>query len=259
MTCTRLAALNHGTIRSRIPGREHQVVAQKLRTWAGTVGEIRIGEEPTNPTVSLELEGVDTEGIIEAVRMYDNPGNRQSKVRSILFSSMGITDEDQMFLSHEFVWRGSRRSCDVLFTNVRSLQADEPLRSQDDWRVIIGLPFDPEGHSPVENVDRLNRFRDTNETHRTLVWLPAFLSGRSQQELRRLVIIDHLLRGSNLEQYAKHLSMEDRETARQSLRNQQSALSSRLQQVVEAAYAIRSEPTAGVRWPWLSRPGNTNS
>jgi len=39
--------------------------------------------------------------------------------------------------------------------------------------------------------------------------------------------------------------MEDRETARQSLRNQQSALSSRLQQVVEAAYAIRSEPTAG--------------
>ena len=229
MTCTRLAALNHGTIRSRIPGREHQVVAQKLRTWAGTVGEIRVGEEPTNPTVSLELEGVDTEGIIEAARMYDNPGNRQSKVRSILFSSMGIADQDQMFLSHEFVWRGSRRSCDVLFTNVRSLQADEPLRSQDDWKVIIGLPFDPEGHSPVENVDRLNRFRDKNEAHRTLVWLPAFLSARSQQELRRLVIIDHLLRGSNLEQYAKHLSMEDRETARQSLRNQQSALSARVE------------------------------
>jgi hypothetical protein len=94
-------------------------------------------------------------------------------------------------------------------------------------------------------VDRLNRFRDKNEAHRTLVWLPTFLSARSQQELRRLVIIDHLLRGSNLEQYAKHLSLEDRETARQSLRNQQSALSSRLKQVVEAAYAIRSEPTPG--------------
>src|SRR6185437_7286977 len=61
MTCLRLAALNHGTIRSRIPGREHQVVTQKLRTWAGMVGEIRVSEEPTNPTVTLQLSGVDTE------------------------------------------------------------------------------------------------------------------------------------------------------------------------------------------------------
>ena len=37
MTAMRLAALNHGTIRSRIPGREHQVVTDKLRTWAGIV------------------------------------------------------------------------------------------------------------------------------------------------------------------------------------------------------------------------------
>src|SRR5205823_3814233 len=51
MTCLKLAALNHGTVRSPIPNREHQFVAQKLRTWAGTVGEIRVGEEPTNPTV----------------------------------------------------------------------------------------------------------------------------------------------------------------------------------------------------------------
>jgi hypothetical protein len=34
MTCMKLAALNHGTIRSRIPNREHQVVADKLRKWA---------------------------------------------------------------------------------------------------------------------------------------------------------------------------------------------------------------------------------
>lgn len=244
MTCMRLAALNHGTIRSRIPGREHQVVAQKLRTWAGMVGEIRVGEEPTNPTVSIQLSGVDTEGVIEAAKVYDNPGNRQYKIRQMLFKSLGVPEQDEMFITHQFLWRGSRRSCDVLFTNVRSLP-DESLRSTDDWKLVIDFPFDSEGHTPTEDLDRLNKFRDKNERHRTLVWLPSFFSPRTQAELGKLVIIDRLLLGNNLDQHAKHLSLQDRQTARLLLQNQQSALSQRLLQAVEAAYAIRSEPTPG--------------
>jgi hypothetical protein len=244
MTCMRLAALNHGTIRSRIPGREHQVVAQKLRTWAGMVGEIRVGEEPTNPTVSIQLSGVDTEGVIEAARVYDNPGNRQFKIRQMLFKSLGVPEQDELFVTHEFLWRGSRRSCDVLFTNVRGLP-DESLRSGEDWKLVIDFPFDTEGHTPTEDLDRLNKFRDKNERHRTLVWLPSFFSPRTQAELGKLVIIDRLLLGTNLDQHAKHLSVQDRQTARLLLQNQQSALSQRLLQAVEAAYAIRSEPTPG--------------
>jgi hypothetical protein len=244
MTCTRLAALNHGTIRSRIPGREHQVVAQKLRTWAGICGELRVEGDPANPTVSLELEGVDTDGLIEAARVFDNPGNRQFRLRKMLFESIGIQDSEELFIDYGFQWRGSRRSCEVLFTNVRALP-DESLRSRDDWKLILDFPFDSEGHTPIEDLDRLNKFRDKNESHRTMVWLPSFFSTRSQAELGKLVIIDHLLRGGNLDQYAKHMSMQDRETARLLLRNQQSALQSRLIQVVEAAYAIRSEPTPG--------------
>lgn len=244
MTCMKLAALNHGTVRSPIPNREHQFVAQKLRTWAGTVGELRVGEEPTNPTVSIQLSGVDTEGILEAARVYDNPGNRQFQIRQMLFKSLGIPEQDEMFIAHEFLWRGSKRSCDVLFTNVRSLP-DESLRSTDDWKLIIDFPFDAEGHTPTEDLDRLNKFRDKNEKHRTLVWLPSFFSPRTQAELGKLVIIDRLLLGTSLDQHAKHLSLQDRQTARLLLQNQQSALSQRLLQAVEAAYAIRSEPTPG--------------
>ena len=244
MTCTRLAALNHGTIRSRIPGREHQVVAQKLRTWAGICGELRIEGDPANPTVSLELEGVDTDGLIEAARVFDNPGNRQFRLRKMLFESIGIPDSEALFIDYGFQWRGSRRSCEVLFANVRSLTF-ETFRSQGDWKLILDFPFDSEGHTPIEDLDRLNQFRDKNEPHRTMVWLPSFFSTRSQAELGKLVVIDHLLRGGNLDQYAKHMSMQDRETARLLLRNQQSALQSRLIQVVEAAYAIRGEPTPG--------------
>jgi hypothetical protein len=244
MTCMRLAALNHGTIRSRIPGREHQVVAQKLRTWAGMVGEIRISEEPTNPTVSIQLSGVDTEGIIEAAKTFDNMGTRQFKIRQMLFKSLGIPEQDEMFMSHTHWWRGSKRACDVLFTNVRSLP-DESLRSEEDWKLIVDFPFDTEGHSPIEDFDRLNKFRDKNEKQRTLIWLPAFFSPRTQSELGKLVIIDRLLLGNNLDQHAKHLSLQDQQTARLLLQNQQSALSQRLLQAVEAAYAIRSEPTPG--------------
>ena len=50
-----------GTVKSRIPNGEVRTVADKLRAWAGQVGEIRLGAAPLNPTVSLQLSGVDTE------------------------------------------------------------------------------------------------------------------------------------------------------------------------------------------------------
>lgn len=248
MTCMRLAALNHGTIRSRIPGREHQVVAQKLDGWSGEVGEIHLDGDRANPTVSIQLAGVDTEVIIKLAEKFDNIGTRQFKVRQTLFKSLGIPEQDEMFMSHSFLWRGSRRSCDVLFTNVRTLP-DESLRSTDDWKLILDFPFDSEGHSPTEDLDRVEKFREKHEQQRTLVWLPSFFSTRTQAELAKLVIIDRLLLGSNLDQHSRHLSLEDRQTARMLLQNQQVALEKRLLQAVEAAYAIRSEPTPGTLDP----------
>lgn len=244
MNCLRLAALNHGTIRSRIPGREHQMVAGKFRSWAGEVGEIRVGEDPSNPTVSVELEGVDTESIIESARQYDNAGNRQSKIRSMLFRALSIEDSDEMFLQHAFLWRGTKRNCQVLFANVREL-TDEALRSPDGWKLILDFPFDADGHTPVDDLSRITKFRDRQEKQQTLVWLPAFFSAKTQGELAKLVVIDHLLRGNNLDLHSQHLSAQERETARTILRSQQSTLTSRLTSVLEAAYNIRSEPTPG--------------
>ncbi len=245
MTCTKLSALNHGTIRSRIPGREHQVVAQKLRQWVDlSGGVIHLSDDPVNPTVSIQLSGVETESIIEAARVYDNPGNRQFKIRGILFNSLGVPEQDEMFITHTFWWRGSKRSCDVLFSNVRSL-TDEALRANQEWKLIIDFPFDSDGHSPNEDLDRLTRFREKGERQQTIVWLPSIFSPRTQSELGKLVIIDRLLLGNNLDQYAKHLSLQDRETARLLLKNQQSALSSRLLQIVESAYAINPSPPPG--------------
>ena len=245
MTCDRLAALNHGSVKSRFSGREYQMVKNKFTDWSGLHGEIRLSGDATNPTVSLQLVGVDTDQIIQAARAYDRPGERQLKIKRMLLSSFEMQEQDSMFFSHQYDWRGTKRFCDVLFDNVRRT-TDEALRSSgDDWKLVIDFPFDPDGKSPIEDIDRVNRFKEKNESPKTLIWLPAFFSSKTQTELGQLVVIDHLLRGNNLDQHASNLSMQDRETARTILQSRQSALTSKLQATVEAAYGIRKEAHPG--------------
>ena len=55
LTPARLAALNHGTVRTPIPGQESQIVLAKVRKWAAQVGEIKVADEAHNPVISLHL------------------------------------------------------------------------------------------------------------------------------------------------------------------------------------------------------------
>jgi hypothetical protein len=245
MTCDRLAALNHGSVKSRFSGREYQTVKNKFTDWSGLHGEIHLSGDATNPVISLQLVGVDTDQIIQAARAYDRPGERQLKIRRMLLSSFEMQEQESVFFTHQFEWRGTKRFCDVLFDNVRRT-TDESLRSNgDEWKLVIDFPFDPEGKSPIEDIDRVNRFKERKESPKTLVWLPAFFSAKTQGELGQLVIIDHLLRGNNLDQHASTLSLQDRETARTILQSRQSALTSKIQATVEAAYGIRKEAHPG--------------
>src|SRR2546425_3577215 len=64
LNAERLAALNHGTIKTPNPGREGQEVLRRCRSWAASVGEIRIGEE-ANPTISIQLPRPHRDTLIE--------------------------------------------------------------------------------------------------------------------------------------------------------------------------------------------------
>jgi hypothetical protein len=79
-----------------------------------------------NPTISVQLTGVDTESILEQARTVDNPGNRILKIKELLFGQLGIPPEDQLFIRYDFKWRATKRSCEVLVANVREL-TDESL------------------------------------------------------------------------------------------------------------------------------------
>jgi hypothetical protein len=241
LNAERLAALNHGTIKTPIPGREGQEVLRRCRSWAASVGEIRIGEEAANPTISMQLSGVDTETIIEQARREDNQGNRIRRVRQMLFEQLGIAGELEFEQSHNFLWRQTRRSCIVLFRNIRELP-DTSLENADDrWKLMIDYPFDEASHGPRDDLSRLQAFRHAYPGGaKTLCWIPAFFSVEAQKDLGMLVILEHILTGERFAQYANHLSPQDRQAAKSLLENQRSVLRQRVQNHLDAAYGLEA-------------------
>ena len=240
LTAARLAALNHGSIRTPIEGREGQEVLRRCRAWAAEIGEVRIGDDPANPIIAIQLSAVDTESILADAGRHDNAGNRRRLIREVLFDALGIENRDDLVLYHEATWRGTRRRFEVIFSNVRELP-DESLSTRGDERkVVIDFPFDDQGHTPADDRARLNDFRGRDARARTLVWLPSFLSAPAQRDLGTLVRIDYVLAGERLRDFAAHLSPVDQASARELLRNQQSQLRQRLIHYLEGAYGVES-------------------
>ncbi|MGE0826036.1 MAG: DUF6079 family protein [Candidatus Binatia bacterium] len=241
LNAERLAALNHGTIKTPIPGREGQEVLRRCRTWAASVGEIRIGEESTNPTIAIQLSGVDTETIIEQARREDNQGNRIRRVRQMLFEQLQIEGEDEFEQSHNFMWRNTKRSCSVLFKNVRELSDTSFKNTDERWRLIIDFPFDEQGYGPRDDLSRIQVFQQAHpEGTKTLCWVPTFFSAEAQKDLGMLVILEHILKGERFAQYANHLSPQDRQAAKSLLENQRSTLRQQVQDHLDAAYGLES-------------------
>ncbi len=237
LTAERLAALNHGTIKTPIPGREAQEVLRRVKAWAANVGEIRVGDG-TNPTITVQLTGVDTEAILAKARGEDSTGNRKRRVRQMLFEQLGIEDADQLFLTLPFRWRNTERACEIVFANVRDLP-DASLEAQGDWRVVIDIPFDEPGHGPRDDLGRLQQFRQSHpHGSRTLVWVPNFFSEDSLKDLGLLVILEHILAGERFTSYASDLQPQDRLAARTLLENQCSQLRQRVRHHLEAAYGL---------------------
>jgi hypothetical protein len=240
LNASRLTALNHGNIRAPIPGQEVGIVLQKCRKWAGQVGEIKIGDEPTNPTISVQLSGVDIETILDKARSVDNPGSRAKKIREILFTALGIPDSDSLFgVEYSHSWRGTLRTVDVVFANIREM-ADDALKDMEGrWKVIIDFPFDVEGHTPSDDLATLERFRNRSEHAQTLCWLPSFFSLEVQKDLGTLVVMEHILTSDDrFRSYSDHLSEVERASARNLLDNQRSQLKQHVLNCLQGAYGI---------------------
>lgn len=246
LTAPRLAALNHGSVVSPVPGREGGDVLAKLRGWAAQVGEVRVSDDQV-PIVSLQISGVDIAPILANAAQADNDGTRRTRLQRILFGELGIAADStllggQPFVQYDHMWRGTKRPVDLYFEVVQEL-SHERLRGRPQTPVLVlGMPFDPKGRAPADHLAYARNFSDDNASG-GVVWQPSYLSDRALRDLGTLVRIDYLLAGSGdrLIEAARMLSASDREQARAVLKSQQSALHQRVRACLEAAYGIRPD------------------
>ena len=96
LTAGRLAALNHGTRVGMDPRRGGRPGAgHRARRGHQQIGEIHIGEG-NDPTISVELSGVDYESVLARVENEDTVGARRTLLRRLLFTEMGIPESSQL-------------------------------------------------------------------------------------------------------------------------------------------------------------------
>jgi len=236
----KLTALNHGSIVSPIPGGEKGIVLSKLRTWSSQVGALKVGDDPQNPSVALRLTGVDIDSVISRAEHVDNVGERRRLTKALVLAELGVETDQRLFNEHPILWRGTQRTVDVVFGNVRDtidLPDDTIRASGGRWKVVVDYPFD-QGHTPLDDLDRLERWRSDHGQTDTVCWIPAFFSAALQRDLAKLVVITHILGGDRLDQFADHLSQADRVQARGLLSDQRSALEQRVRTAIRQAYGV---------------------
>ena len=238
LNAERLAALNHGTIKSPIPGGEVQMVLTKCRKWSGEVGELRIGEE-TNPTISLQLSGVDTDRILANAESYDSRGNRIRLIRQMLYEMLDVKGQDETEQYHSWLWRNTRRDATVLFANVRELPPSSFENHQENWRLIVDYPIDDPGYGPRDDLAKVHDFSEQHaDGAKTIVWLPRFFSNAAENDLKTLVKLEHIFTGNWFTDYSSHLSPQDRQAARTVLEQQKNSLRQRVRSHLEAVYGL---------------------
>ncbi|MEV0082901.1 PglY protein [Saccharopolyspora sp. NPDC050642] len=240
LTGPRLAALNHGSIRSRTvaPG---SVVVSKLRALQAPFGELR-SEGDADPVFRLVLSDLDVEPLLEQVGEQDSLGARRIWTKKHLWEELGIRDTENRVCEREVVWRGTRRTAEFVFSNIRDANelADAEFAPSvpGQIRFILDYPFDEHDKSPVDDAARVNRLRRDDYSAPTLVWLPHFFSTQKSAQLGRLLKIEYLLERDRLSDYAGTMSEDNRLKIRHQLQANADNLRSQLVATLRQLYGI---------------------
>ncbi|NTY62303.1 DUF6079 family protein [Mycolicibacterium sphagni] len=245
ITSARLAALNHGSIKSKLAGGEARTVLGVVREWAKKeVPEINVSDG-TNPVIRVQLADVDYQSVLERIRGEDNSGKRRVLLRRLIHKALGVAgrqDDLSGAATRTVIWRGSRREIDIVFGNVRdasSLPEQTFDHRPGTWRITVDYPFDEAGYTSADDVSRIDRLLSHGDRN-TLVWLPRFFTDSAMEDLALLVKLDWLFTGSGdrWTENSDHLSATDRAQARGILENLFSGTLTSIESLLKQAYGI---------------------
>ena len=245
LTVKRLVHLNSGRIGAPVPGTEAQIAAQKLRIWASEIGALRVGDE-ADPSVTIRLDGVDLDPIRAKASEHNNPGNRKTTLRRLLFEALALP-ADSNTRDHTAVFGNTKRDGFVRFGNVREM-SDSTFRlpTGKQWQIVIDYPFDESGHGPAEDLRRVENFRDgpgaALPDNTSLVWLPTFFSAQLERTLGDLVVLEEISRPGAT--YLSHLRPDDQARAKQEVGSLVSQKQDAVRSALSRAYGVAT-PIAG--------------
>ncbi len=236
----KLAQLNHGVIRSTLPSGAPARILSMVKDWA-TTASISIGTGE-NPQVALRLEAIDLAPLLARADVVDNYGARQGLLRRLLLQKLGLEAKESTF-QHTIEWRGSRRTGQIQFANVRSLTLGAfEVPGDCEWQVVVDFPFDEKNRSPEEDRQRVEEFKERGNKAWTMVWLPSFFSEEMNDALGKLVRVVHIDEAPD--DYLRVLSGPDRERAKNQIVELRRVLEQRVVAAIEAAYGVRSSAEA---------------
>jgi hypothetical protein len=252
LTASKLAALNFGSVVSMFGGNVSGQVVTLATEWQAKFSEITVGST-SDPVISLQLTGVDFDAILAHVTQEDSHANRRRLIRDTVIAEINAVTTGsyagEYALDH--IWRGQKRTVDVVFGNVRDKAAlpVEALKASDGrWKLVIDFPFDDmDDRGPSDDVERIYTLRQDGVVSDTIAWIPHFLTAQRMEDVGKLVQLEYLLTGDRFDQYAANLPVSDREPARRLLAGQRDSLRSQLAALLRQAYGVdaRNEENLG--------------
>ncbi|OON82074.1 BREX-2 system ATPase PglY [Streptomyces tsukubensis] len=256
LTVERLLALNHGSIRSRFKGGEVGALEGKLSQWAGQFAEIKVTGSGAQASVLLELTDIDLDSILANANTYTQTRFQRDLAERILRRQLDLGAQRLGYDELTFVWKGSPRTLEVNFANVRDKEkvSDQNLKPATEglWRIVVDYPFDDGPFSAREHANRIREIREQagpDGPARTLAWLPSHLSQQAQDSFRRLTVIDNVLSDEDRFHgtFAKHLSQDKRVRAWQLLEAQRDTLTREAEKALKQAYGLADKKESEVQ------------
>ncbi|MEU0277059.1 PglY protein [Streptomyces sp. NPDC006195] len=241
LTGPRLAALNHGSIRSRTGQTDSLAITRMRELQAAFPGELRSDGNEADPVFTLHLSDLDVEPILDSVGEKDSTGARKRWVQEWLWRELRVPDEGELVSEREIVWHGTRRTAEFVFEDVseKNVLPDGQFEpgSPDRIRFVLGYPGNPDAKITADEI-RVFRLQRENPDAATVVWLPSFLSSQRGKQLGRLLKINYLLDRDHLRDFATHLSSDDQVRVRHQLEAQRDTLNGELSRVLHQAYGL---------------------